>query len=281
MTDDKIRKFVTVFVAVAMTGWFITILIRSQPLDSGFQDRVPEKHVQKAAHGWTVASWLTTVLDRDSTGEGLFEERPAGRLRKTSARAGQNLWDDGAIPKISGTLYLAVATDVDPVIVDHMMRALREAYSIDVRLWERPYMVPSDLFAQQINADLLLDRGWPVYQDILSKPGTLGLLIVIAQDMRVEGLNFIFGTADMARRVGVVSIARFSMDHPPQELLLERTTKQVFSTVGFIAGVPRCTTPGCARAYPNSVAEHDLKTTKICNVCLRRFARAVEDRNAP
>ena len=42
---------------------------------------------------------------------------------------------------------------------------------------------------------------------------------------------------------------------------------QAFSTAGYLLGLPRCTTAGCARAYRDSQAEHDAKDGTICPPC--------------
>jgi predicted Zn-dependent protease len=91
--------------------------------------------------------------------------------------------------------------------------------------------------------------------------------------------NFLFGQAATGKHVGVISLARFgaafNKEPPKRTRLVERLTKQSLSSIGFMAGVPRCTTPECARAFPRSPAEHDQKPLKLCPVCKNGFNTAL------
>lgn len=90
--------------------------------------------------------------------------------------------------------------------------------------------------------------------------------------------NFIFGTAENNGRHAVISYHRFtaafSGDSPSRKRLVERAFKQVLSSFGFMLGVPRCSTPTCARAYPHSLAEHDAKSKDLCPACRAGFEQA-------
>jgi predicted Zn-dependent protease len=97
------------------------------------------------------------------------------------------------------------------------------------------------------------------------------VLGVTSLDLSGDTSNFLFGLAATGKHVGVISLARFTAafngESPKRTRLVERLTKQSLSTIGFMAGVPRCTTPECARAYPESLAEHDQKPLKLCTAC--------------
>lgn len=89
--------------------------------------------------------------------------------------------------------------------------------------------------------------------------------------------NFIFGTAETGGHHAVVTYRRFTAafnrDGPSRKRLLERTLKQSLSSIGFMFGVGRCSDPTCARAYPQSLAEHDAKSTDLCRLCRAAFER--------
>ena len=53
----------------------------------------------------------------------------------------------------------------------------------------------------------------------------------------------------------------------------QRALKQALSSVGQIFGVPRCTDPTCARAYPNGLAEFDAKQLQYCSQCQQANAK--------
>jgi len=91
--------------------------------------------------------------------------------------------------------------------------------------------------------------------------------------------NFIFGTARHPGHYAAITYRRFSADfqqeNPDRRRLVERSLKQALSSLGFMLGVPRCSTPTCARAYPHSLAEHDAKSTELCEACRAGFDRAL------
>jgi predicted Zn-dependent protease len=269
---------VVLILLTALFCWFVMRAVQETAGDKmmrlGFQ---PEAYANKSVFEWPGVGPIAKGMDDFfKNGPSVFDDSPQRRVRPRAVTTQESWGGTVVLPKINKTLYLAVAPDVDRAVVEQIARALREAYAIDVKLIDTPYIVPVDLSARQLDADRLLDRAWPIYNGILGQPATFGLLIVIGQDMRCKGLNFVFGTADIPKRYGIISTARFAMGHPSRELLMARVVKQAFSTVGFIAGIGRCPTPDCARAYPNSVSEHDRKSSKICNICLRRLAQVYE-----
>lgn len=96
-----------------------------------------------------------------------------------------------------------------------------------------------------------------------------GYLGVTEADIFSEETNFVFGTVE--RPYGVMSYHRFlarTNDEPPNRPRLRaRFVKQALSSAFFILGIPRCTSPMCARAYPHSLTEHDQKGTELCLWC--------------
>ncbi len=90
--------------------------------------------------------------------------------------------------------------------------------------------------------------------------------------------NFIFGTAETNGHHAVVTYRRFTGEFngetPSRKRLVDRLLKQSLSSIGFMLGVPRCSTPTCARAYPHTLQEHDAKSTELCSACRSGFERA-------
>lgn len=91
--------------------------------------------------------------------------------------------------------------------------------------------------------------------------------------------NFIFGTAENNGNNAVITYRRFTADfneeNPNRHRLVDRTLKQSLSSLGFMLGVERCSTPTCARAYPHNLSEHDAKSTDLCTVCRSGFERVL------
>ena len=89
--------------------------------------------------------------------------------------------------------------------------------------------------------------------------------------------NYLFGATEDDKYFGVISAHRFraafNEEPPKRDRLEERLLKQSLSTIGFLLGVPRCSTPECARAYPQSLAEHDQKPSTLCAQCREGFEK--------
>ncbi len=100
-----------------------------------------------------------------------------------------------------------------------------------------------------------------------------GYLGITEEDIFTKDFNFLFGWAH--KGYGVMSYHRFRAefnDEPPNRArLLKRAAKQGISSSFFILGIPRCTTPTCARAYPHNLSEHDQKSFEICASCKQKL----------
>jgi len=96
---------------------------------------------------------------------------------------------------------------------------------------------------------------------------------ITSVDIYAKDYNFLFGWAN--RSGGIMSYRRFTAafnnDIPNQDRLIKRTLMQCLSSVGHIYGIKRCTNPTCARAYPNSLSEHDAKNGTLCSECENGF----------
>lgn len=97
----------------------------------------------------------------------------------------------------------------------------------------------------------------------------LGVLGVTTKDIYSgsPNNNFLFGLS--SETIAVMSLNRFAKGEKDRALITKRAVMQAFSSTGYIIGIPRCSTPLCARAYPNSLAEQDEKNDCLCPDCIR------------
>jgi predicted Zn-dependent protease len=133
-----------------------------------------------------------------------------------------------------------------------------------------------ELIKSQYSGDALLGQLSQRFRNYINDAYCLGVLGVTRNDIYENDYNFLFGWAQ--KGVGVISYSRFLLGNPTNEQFEKRTVMQAFSSVGMIIGIPRCTNPNCARAYPNSLEEQDRKDDKLCNECkdnLRRVYRTL------
>jgi len=126
-------------------------------------------------------------------------------------------------------------------------------------------------------------KQWDVEKFLAAMQSALGgkanakrwVLGVTPNDLYGGTSNFLFGVAATGRFFGLGSEhcfrADFNNELPKRERLKERLLKQSLSTIGFMLGVRRCTTPECARAYPQSLMAHDNKPSTLCPACRAEF----------
>ncbi|HBG25856.1 MAG TPA: hypothetical protein DDX75_02045 [Phycisphaerales bacterium] len=100
-----------------------------------------------------------------------------------------------------------------------------------------------------------------------------GYLAVTDKDIFANDSRFLFGNA--AKGYGVMSYHRYTWEFNGEEQnrprLIKRAVKQGMSSCSFVLGIPRCTNPNCARAYPHSLQEHDQKPDTLCTLCKNRL----------
>jgi len=113
------------------------------------------------------------------------------------------------------------------------------------------------------------------------KPTIKGFLGITEADIFTKDYNFLYGGAWSG--YGVMSYHRFKAifnEEPPNRpRLLKRTVKQGISSSFFILGVPRCTSPDCARAYPHNLTEHDQKGIELCSWCKEQLSSCKKQNN--
>ncbi|NLX70223.1 MAG: tetratricopeptide repeat protein [Clostridiales bacterium] len=105
----------------------------------------------------------------------------------------------------------------------------------------------------------------------------IGILAVTGKDIYsgVESNNFLFGLA--SGNVAVMSIYRFYSRGTPFEKVVQRSVRQSFASVGHVIGIPRCSSPKCARSYPHSLEEHDYKEDVLCGECIQNLNKKYQE----
>ncbi len=123
-------------------------------------------------------------------------------------------------------------------------------------------------YEEQYDASVLISQ---IKNGITIKPECFGILAVTTKDIYSgeENNNFLFGLA--SKNVAVMSLNRFIKFTDDKSVAIKRTVMQAFSSVGHVIGIPRCSTPLCARAYPNSLLEQDEKHDVLCPTCIKNI----------
>ena len=89
-------------------------------------------------------------------------------------------------------------------------------------------------------------------------------------DLYVPELNFVFGLANHAFRVGVISLARLT--HSNYSIFVSRSIKEAVHELGHaILGLGHCDNRRCVMAFSNSLADTDYKNETFCSQCTARI----------
>jgi len=98
---------------------------------------------------------------------------------------------------------------------------------------------------------------------------------IVPVDVYANYYNYLFGWGNNLGHI--ISYRRFSAvfnnEPPNQDRLNKRMEMQCLASIGYVFGLPRCTDPTCARAYPNSLQEHDAKSGALCSDCRDGFKK--------
>ncbi len=133
--------------------------------------------------------------------------------------------------------------------------------------------IPTETYDErrgQYRASLILNK--------LGKQRSAGIgrvLGVIDEDLYFPGLNFVFGEADMANGVAVISTVRlrekFPGRPPDRNLFLERTVKEAIHELGHTFGLAHCPDSRCIMHFSNRLEDTDRKGPSFCALCRRKL----------
>ncbi len=108
------------------------------------------------------------------------------------------------------------------------------------------------------------------------------MLAIADVDLYTEGLNFVFGEAELGGQMAVISLARLhqSFYSLPEDraIFLERAKKEAVHELGHVFGLAHCPDPGCVMHFSNSLLDTDRKSASFCPRCrkiLNRFGYAL------
>ncbi len=97
------------------------------------------------------------------------------------------------------------------------------------------------------------------------------ILGITEVDLFAQGLNFVFGQAELGGPASIISLARLRQEFygspTNPELLLERTIKEAVHELGHTFGLGHCPDPGCVMHFSNNLHDTDIKSNAFCPNC--------------
>jgi archaemetzincin len=164
---------------------------------------------------------------------------------------------------------------VDHVFLDRLAPCLEERFIAGARV-ERSLVVPRSTL-NATRGQLFVSTLIAKVQRAHPKPG--GAVLAITDfDLYKTSHRFVFGDADEAQSIAVVSVHRLRSDFygEPSDfnMLFQRTLKECVHELGHTFGLKHCYNARCAMYYSNSIFETDNKMPHFCEICDHRLARA-------
>ncbi len=165
-------------------------------------------------------------------------------------------------------IYLTPFGNIEERVLSYLKNSLEIKFGRHIEITkdaEVPYAAFNPL-RNQFNASILLERLAE------RKTSEKDILLAISDiDLYCEGLNFIFGQADLYSRICVVSLYRlrpeFYISKSDKNIFLERTLKEAVHELGHILGLNHCKDLKCVMAFSNSLADTDTKESSFCDNC--------------
>ena len=158
--------------------------------------------------------------------------------------------------------------DIDSNILETLKERLNETFGCPVEITpEAIELEPAyDSKRQQYLASKLLSR--------LKKSGISEdekALGVVDVDLYAPGLYFIFGQADIAAGVALISLCRLRQEYygltSDEALFLDRAIKEAVHELGHTFGLGHCSNYKCVMHFSNSLADTDRKQAAFCSRC--------------
>jgi archaemetzincin len=164
---------------------------------------------------------------------------------------------------------------VDRVFLDRLAPCLEERFIAGVRV-ERSLVVPRSTL-NATRGQLFVSTLITKVQRAHPEPGA-AVLAITDFDLYKTSHRFVFGDADEAQAIAVVSVHRLRSDFYGEasdfNMLFQRTLKECVHELGHTFGLKHCYNARCAMYYSNSIFETDNKMPHFCEICDRRLSRA-------
>lgn len=169
----------------------------------------------------------------------------------------------------SGMITLVPIGDVDKSLLESLKAPLEEIFGQKTRIADEIQM-PKESWHT--------DRGQYLASSILAVLPSLSLSVdrvlgIVDVDLFAQGLNFVFGQADVTGQRAVISLHRLRQEFYglpyDEDIFRQRALKEAVHELGHTYGLGHCPNPACVMHFSNTLSDTDLKGWKFCPVCQR------------
>lgn len=171
--------------------------------------------------------------------------------------------------KTENKIYLIPVGEIEEWILDALDGHLEMTFRREVEKGEGRKL-PQEAYntrRRQYSSSFIMNK----LRQTLEPTKQQKILAIADVDLYVEGLNFVFGEAELGGHLAIISLARLHQSFygfPEDKVLfLERAKKESVHELGHTFGLRHCPDSECVMHFSNSLRDTDKKRASFCARC--------------
>lgn len=163
---------------------------------------------------------------------------------------------------------------INKEILQYTQKELEGRFNVKIDIG-KPQEAPNYAYnkrREQFHSTLILKR---IYNQRLGEYDRI--LGIVDADLYVPELTFVFGEADIARKMAVISLTRLKQEfYGMQEdivLFNRRIITEAVHELGHTYGFCHCPNNNCVMYFSNTLSDTDRKGSVFCNTCKKAIKK--------
>lgn len=171
--------------------------------------------------------------------------------------------------EMKNNIYLVPVGKIENWILEALQKRLEKEFGCKVKVTEG-MEIPQDAYNKRRSQYLSTNILKKIHTFLMAAEKEKALAIS-NEDLYVNGLNFVFGEAELGGQYAIISLARLHQSFyglpEDRSLFLERAIKEAIHELGHVYGLRHCPNPECVMHFSNSIADTDRKSSSFCRNC--------------
>jgi archaemetzincin len=179
------------------------------------------------------------------------------------------LLENSGLEKMESKIYLVPVGDIEKSILESLAKQLERTFGCITEIHER-MSLPQETYNErrrQYSSSQILQKA----RSFIEAKKQDKVLAIADVDLYVEGLNFVFGEAEVGGHFAIISLARLRQSFygltENKALFLERAAKEAVHELGHVYGLSHCPDSSCVMHFSNSLMDTDRKKVSFCARC--------------